>query len=627
MKALGRTEIGPKIFQQEYTKAGLGQLSAARLKPHMNTSIHWSAMAADALLKINRKYRITQQQAMALIYSVTACNSPDYFRLITNRLISDENYAKVVFGHSASYIAIMVYEMIFQYKADASRTKAILPGQRHQPCGNKQGSREAISASVQNMIEKCKSLACYQDRNKSLGCKQDIKMLYWSTLRDFCKSHLKGGVFGAGPLIANKIIQIASLLGLFPFQFLLQSRIAKSTCTYKYLCGEFGLDDVNADSPILLDALSFMTQTNHLMAEGMCCKAAQEHDKLEKKGVWETIYPGMSILLPELEEKDNLNSIAIMEVTAQGRARIDLADLCWRSVDGVGVVVPGWTRNCGYWFGTLRRPVTGESLEVREARMANDKLARKKEKKVAALAAKETQRLSQKGAPVKQLEKKTTTIKLHSETRPRPKPKSLVPVKPDKIWTPFNFPMQPDVLLSFLECRKAFNKWRLLGPALGKRAASKKDVKVQRHQDPNERLYRAFIPLDKERHYHPPPPGKTWNSSGFRLEDGLVWFPNAEVARGYTIISFLLNEQSAAMEEWFVGLLSYTVTDFVPHRLTISSRRRDPLNMVVLYDNDEHQTMVPMAVCLKICEGEGVFVLTDDFGRILRDSAYRFEIK
>jgi hypothetical protein len=452
-------------------------------------------------------------------------------------------------------------------------------------------------------------------------------MLYLSTLRDFCKSHSKGGVFGAGPLIANKIIQIASLLGLYPFQFLLQSRIAKSTCTYKYLSGEFGLDDVNTDSPILLDALSFMTHTNHLMAEGMCCKAAQEHNKLEKKGVWETIYDGMSILLPELEKQDNLNSIAIVEVTANGRARIDLADLCWRSGDAVGVVVPGWTRNCGYWFGTLRRPVTGESKEVLKARMANDKLARRKEKKVAALAGKETETVSQKSAPAKKISQTQPSLKVCRGGRPRTKPKPLVLVKPKKIWTPFNFPMQPDVLLSFLECRKAFNKWRLLGPALGKRAASKKDVKVQRHPDTNERLYHAFIPLDRDRHYNPPPPGKSWNSSGFRLEDGIVWFPKAEVARGYTIISFLLNEQSAAMEEWFVRLLSQKGTDFVPHRLTISARRRDPVKMVVLYDNDEHQTMVPMAVCLKICEGEGVFVLTDDFGRILRDSAYRFEIK
>jgi hypothetical protein len=98
-------------------------------------------------------------------------------------------------------------------------------------------------------------------------------------------------------------------------------------------------------------------------------------------------------------------------------------------------------------------------------------------------------------------------------------------------------------------------------------------------------------------------------------------------SRGYTIISFLLNEQSAAMDKWFVGLLSAKATDFVPHQLTISSSRCNPLNMVIPYDNDEHQTMVPLAVCLKICVGEGVFVLTDAFGRILRDSAYRFEIK
>jgi hypothetical protein len=267
MKHKGRTEVQPSIFRQEYGREGFGQLLAARMKAHMNTCIHFSAMGADALLKINRKYRITQQQAMALIYSVCACNSPDYFRLITNRLMEDHDFAVEFFKKGAPYIAIEVYEMIFEYKEDASRGKHCLPGQRHQPCGNKKGSREAITNSVRNMISKCNDLVCYEERNKSLGCKQDVKQLYLTTLRDFCKPQSKGGVFGAGPLIANKIIQIASLVGLFPFQLLLQSRIAQSTCTYRFLNSQFGLDNVNVDSTILLEALSFVMGTNQLMAE------------------------------------------------------------------------------------------------------------------------------------------------------------------------------------------------------------------------------------------------------------------------------------------------------------------------------------------------------------------------
>jgi hypothetical protein len=108
-------------------------------------------------------------------------------------------------------------------------------------------------------------------------------------------------VSGTGPLIVNKIIQIAMLLGLYPFQFLLQSRIAKSTCTYKYICREFGLDDVNTDSP----RRTLFHDTNQSPNGGgnVLQGSTKEHNKLEKKGVWESIYDGMNILLPELEEK------------------------------------------------------------------------------------------------------------------------------------------------------------------------------------------------------------------------------------------------------------------------------------------------------------------------------------
>jgi hypothetical protein len=211
MKTLGRADVSNGIFQQDYKREGKGKLVAARIKPHMNTCIHFSAMGADALLKLNRKYKLSQQQAMALIYSVTACNSPDYFRLITNRMLQDDKFGKDFLGHGPGRLACEVYEMIFALKRDGSRGKQKLPGQRHQPCGNKQGSREAITNSVRNMIDKCHQLSCYQDTNKSLRCKQHIKTLYLSTLRDFCKPQSKGGVYGAGPLIADKNIQIAAL--------------------------------------------------------------------------------------------------------------------------------------------------------------------------------------------------------------------------------------------------------------------------------------------------------------------------------------------------------------------------------------------------------------------------------
>ena len=46
MEALGRTHISKSIFDQSYVKKGYGQLTAARIAPHMDPCVHWSAMGA-----------------------------------------------------------------------------------------------------------------------------------------------------------------------------------------------------------------------------------------------------------------------------------------------------------------------------------------------------------------------------------------------------------------------------------------------------------------------------------------------------------------------------------------------------------------------------------------------------
>ena len=120
-------------------------------------------------------------------------------------------------------MAIEVYEMIFEFKAEASRNTQVLLGQRHQPCGNTRASREAISLSFGNLVRVCRSLSCF-DSKKSLSCNDDVHAVYLSVLKQICASEKTSGIFGAGPLIANKIVQMGALLGLFPFQFLLQSK-------------------------------------------------------------------------------------------------------------------------------------------------------------------------------------------------------------------------------------------------------------------------------------------------------------------------------------------------------------------------------------------------------------------
>jgi hypothetical protein len=612
MRQQRRTMLDPTLFQQAYKKEGYSMLLAARIKPHINTCLHWSAMGADAVLQLNRKYRISQEQGLALIYSVCASNSPDYFRVITDCLLKDSELGQMYFSRPSSRIVIDIYEMIFHFKADASRGKHTLPGQRHQPCANKRGSREAVCLSLQNMINSCNSIAGMD--NVSWNCKQNVKKVYLSTLKTFCKSETNGGIYGAGPLVSNKIIQIGALVGLFPIQFLLQSKIAKSTCTYRYLSQQFGLDNVETDSGILLDALAFTTSTNQLLAEGMCCKAAQEYN-MQQNGreiIWvDTIYYGMSILTLNMED-DGTAPLCVQEVTAKGISVVDLEDRSWKlEVNNGGTKEERWK---GYWIGCLNRPVSIESRKIKRERLLTDVINRRKD----------CQR--------KKGDCSTTTIP--TRKRKRNKQKVVPPVEEKYTkWIQFNYPLQSDVLVASLKCRKPYNKWSLLGQALGKCTgvnASHRDLSIHtllENVSPGTKRwwYAAVIPLPNGTSYSPPTPQPCWDKCGYKLEGARAWFTDFDVARGYTIINFLVKEHTDLMNRWLSTLLNRYGNQFSPQRLKIATRKRDPKKMVVLWDNDRRQ-IEPMAVCMEITNNQGVFALVDDFGRILQDTAHRFLI-
>jgi hypothetical protein len=257
----------------------------------------------------------------------------------------------------------------------------------------------------------------------------------------------------------------------------------------------------------------------------------------------------------------------------------------------------------GYLFGDGKRPVKRESKPARIARLEAEKTT-----------AKELRVLYPKMKQPRKCKKKRATLSL--------------PMVPELTWTPFNYPLQSDVLLSFLDCRRPFNKWRLLGPALNKPSAAKRDVKLETHHPIyNKRLYCAYIPLVDSNPYYAPSPLPCWKNTGYILENNKAWFPDSDVARGYTVIMYLLHQQRRMMDSWFGTLLKEPGNDFVPHRLQITARKRDPKKMIVLYDNDEHRNMVPMAVVLKVCMGEGVFAMVDDFGRIIQHTCHRFIIE
>jgi hypothetical protein len=607
MEEMGRTKIDSSIFKQDFKARGFGQLLAARIPPHLDTCVHWSAMGADAIMKLNRAYSLTYQQGLALVYSVCACNSPDYFRIITNRLLQDTELGQKYFEKSASFIAIDIYEMIFQFKAEAIRNKQRLYGQRHQPCGNKQASRETICQSLANMIKVCKAQLSF-GKNKSAAVKNNVRQAYMTSLSTFCKTENNGGVFGAGPLISNKIIQMGALVGLFPHQFLMQSQIAKSTKTFVYLRDEFKLDDVKKDSPVLLNALSFTTRSNQRITEGLCCKAAQEHvykrDGKKVKAV-DTIYPDMSILVARCNKSGRLASTAIYEITDGGERLIDAADLCWRTGKEKGL--EEWKKSIGYWTGTLSMPSTKTPYEPAVRITQSESL--------------DTRKVLCNKEGIKRVSKRL------NEERKRKRDLG-VPKKELAEWMPFNYPSQSDVLISSLNCRHPINMWALLGKILGKQdgdCASKEDVDLKLVNGAIQ-LWVPSIQLAVGSIYYPPLPTGSWTRASFGItKDGRLGFQRKDVAMRYAIIRLLGWAFDDALLPFLRKTLAQEQLEFVPQRLNITARRRDPTKMIVFWDNDK-RIIEPMAVCLQLKRDQAVFALVDDFGVILKDTSIRFMV-
>jgi hypothetical protein len=182
----------------------------------------------------------------------------------------------------------------------------------------------------------------------------------------------------------------------------------------------------------------------------------------------------------------------------------------------------------------LDRPVARESSKVRQARIMEKKETKKQMKTL----------LSKQG---KKRKKRGSTRNIVLE----------VPEDSPRLWTDFNYPLQSDVLIASLRCRKPFNKWNLLGAELAKpgcRAASKKDVCIIQHAT-QKRRFAAFIG-SAGIIYYPPAPDPCWYSGGYFIEDEKVWFNSAQLARRYTVMSFLLKKKSPKMEEWFNKILS-----------------------------------------------------------------------
>lgn len=132
--------------------------------------------------------------------------------------------------------------------------------------------------------------------------------------------------------------------------------------------------------------------------------------------------------------------------------------------------------------------------------------------------------------------------------------------------------------------------------------------------------------------YYPPVPNSSWSNTEFEVNKAKrVMFPNASVASKYTIIQFLQTRFGRGFHTYLTGLLREDVFEFRP-RIPSDRPLFDLLRLVVFYDNNDRVNgatsggpcAVPMAVCMLLPEGQGVFALVDDFGSVIKATTHRF---
>jgi hypothetical protein len=420
--------------------------------------------------------------------------------------------------------------------------------------------------------------------------------------------------------------------------------IAKSTKTYTFLCDKFKLDDVERDSPTLLDALAYTTKSNQRVSEGTCCKATQHHTSVltgrPVKAV-DTIYPDMTILC--LRQGARKGSPGICGITIEGEHDVPIDDLCWKSGPCKGICA--WKKCFGNWTGSLRRPPIASPYEPSSPMSAKDTAtATKIAGKVEKCNGKQTKKVGD-------CEKARIGMKRKKSQGGRSKAKVYYdgsdedddddndedeedePGSEDEEasaaprWVAFNHPSQADVLISSLTCRYPVNQCALLGRVLGKppgvSAVKKKDVQL-RLVNGVVQMWVPSIKLGDGSHYYPPMPTGSWGvADHMDMGDGRVGFRTKDIGRRYALIRLLMDRFDNGLRPFLIRLLEMPGMEFQPQRLHVSTRLRDPTKMIVLYDNDKRQ-IEPMALCLELKQQQGLFALLDGFGRILRDTCIRF---
>jgi hypothetical protein len=195
-------------------------------------------------------------------------------------------------------------------------------------------------------------------------------------------------------------------------------------------------------------------------------------------------------------------------------------------------------------------------------------------------------------------------------------------------WNPINLPSQSDVLVSSLTSRMSFDQHGLMAKALGKRRNVSAPNRVISFVQENGILV-PRVSCPDGTIYYPPHPKSCWKFAGFKVsKDGKVACEATTNAKRtlwqYTMIHFLQDRYKSGFITYLSTALRPAQYEYRPYLLKTrgEQRIRDPLKMIVFYDNGRRA--FPMAVCLLLRERQGAFALVDDFGKVIPQTMFMF---
>ena len=316
-----RVEIEPSLLDFRNTTGHV-----KRLKPHANKCVFYSSYVECCHL-LQAKLNLTKWHLFGLVFNITTSESPEYMWLTTKEVMTCHQLQIKLKHLGPVDFCIVIYNMIWDKKEEASRKKLGVPGQRHQPHNNKRQPGHIISSSLRNIILLHHAYYVLDDY-------LHMDPHYYSKAVAFLQhGWQKTGSYGAGALTAQHILDAGTLLGLFPLTIMEHAEISEGSPSYQHLQEEEGsVKSTSLDTYQLLSNLSCYTGLSWFVLENLICKFYQS-TKIQKSNSTyvDSIYRGQSLY--HIIPCDKKKPARLMEVTLDGEKEVSTcASRCRKSV-------------------------------------------------------------------------------------------------------------------------------------------------------------------------------------------------------------------------------------------------------------------------------------------------------